>query len=362
MNNKVIGWVIVVVVVAGGIWYWQTKKEDNISNNQTPIKIGVVLSLSGYGAEDGEAIKRGLDLAQEKLKEKGVDVELLYQDDATDAKQTVSATRQLITSGVDALIGWQWSYLMQPSLPIINESKIVAFAPSLSYGLVAMPSEYVFYGYISTDKKTVPLTEWFKEQKIKKPAFIVNGNFPWSESHLAVFQKAILGAGGKEVLAEKVSFGSESSDISIIMIKAKNLGADAILWSGSYDGEIIIAKRLGELNWNIPFLSDENITVAIGKKQIPENNMKIFTFSKENVLAEEFKTIFKNRYNSEPLHYSDSAYDSLMILVNAIKNHGDTPLNDYIRQNTDYNGYNTKYQFNKDGDILGGAWKVIRAR
>ena len=60
-----------------------------------------------------------------------------------------------------------------------------------------------------------------------------------------------------------------------------------------------------------------------------------------------------------PGNYAASAYDGVMILVDAIKNKSENEsIADYLRTKTDYEGYQTEYSFDENGDIKGGEWIV----
>ncbi len=76
------------------------------------IRIGAVLGLTGDAAQDGLSIKRGIELAKADLAKEGIVVEIEYQDDKTDPKQTVSALQYLLsTNRPQAIIGPTWSFL-----------------------------------------------------------------------------------------------------------------------------------------------------------------------------------------------------------------------------------------------------------
>src|SRR3989344_6019821 len=73
--------------------------------NASDVKIGAVLSLTGFGSSDSENIKRGMELAKEDLAKKGVIVNIDYQDDKTDPKETVTSVRFLASKNPDAIVG-----------------------------------------------------------------------------------------------------------------------------------------------------------------------------------------------------------------------------------------------------------------
>ena len=76
------------------------------------IRMGAVLSLTGQGATDAEEMRRGIELARTDLAKRGIAVDVVYEDDATDPKRTVAAFEKLArVDQVDFVVGPTWSFL-----------------------------------------------------------------------------------------------------------------------------------------------------------------------------------------------------------------------------------------------------------
>lgn len=86
--------------------------------------------------------------------------------------------------------------------------------------------------------------------------------------------------------------------------------------------------------------------------------MPIFTWKKD--MSIEFVSKYKAVYGSEPNHYSDAAYDMLMIAAKVVNKNGTTNNIKENMQALKYKGYTGLYQFDENGDRLGGSWEVIK--
>ena len=76
-------------------------------------------------------------------------------------------------------------------------------------------------------------------------------------------------------------------------------------------------------------------------------------------INDEFTKKFVAKYNENPGSYADRAYDGLMLLAEAMgKKKPDQTLENYLRNETLYNGYGTTYKFDEKGDIVGGEWII----
>ena len=95
------------------------------------IKLGVIQSLTGIAQEDGTNILKALELAVDEINAKGdTQIKLLVEDDATNAKSTVSAYQKLKSQRVDAIFGPSWVHTVRSITPLVGKDKIVAFNSS----------------------------------------------------------------------------------------------------------------------------------------------------------------------------------------------------------------------------------------
>lgn len=109
-----------------------------------PLKIGVILSLTGQGSYWSNAAKEGVTLAAEEMeKEEGVKVQLIFEDSATSTSQGVKAFQKLASvDKVDAIVGDVWGYLTQPLIPLAEQMKVLTVSPGVSGG----PCREYFWG------------------------------------------------------------------------------------------------------------------------------------------------------------------------------------------------------------------------
>ncbi len=350
---------LVVVVVVVALILVASNKSKPAATGES-IKIGAALSLSGIAAQDGESIKKGLELAKSDLEKKGVNVEIAYQDDKTEPKDTISAINVLASSGVEAIIGPTWSYLGDAGVPVADRLKVVAVMPANTSEYVTAKSPYAFFTAVKVEKIVPELTKWLKDNNKKNIAIVRNTGGAWYEVVDKAVTEAVANSGGKIVFNEKIVFGSEAEVLPTVVAKLKNVDVDLLFAEIDDDkGVLIMLKKIQEQKNMVDIMS---VTTSIGRV-LNENNANIKFDNKFYVVApkasDEFHEKFRAAYNTTPTAYADSAYDSLMLLVDAIQKRGDMPLADYLREKTNYNGLTGRYNFDENGDIEGGSW-VIR--
>jgi len=102
------------------------------SGERTPIKIGVLMELTGPGSDYGT---RGKDMAEMALEEYGRKIgdrpiEVVYADTATTPATAVTKVRQLIRrEKVDVIFGPVFSDAQDAIAPYLGQEKILAMAP-----------------------------------------------------------------------------------------------------------------------------------------------------------------------------------------------------------------------------------------
>lgn len=99
-----------------------------------PVKLGVMLPMSGIGAEAGAAWLSGIKAAQLMWNESGGllgrQIELVVRDDKFTAAGAVSAARELAGEGVNLIVGCAQSPMALAVVPILPELKSVVVAPA----------------------------------------------------------------------------------------------------------------------------------------------------------------------------------------------------------------------------------------
>ncbi len=104
-----------------------------IHAQSTPLRVGLILPMSGIGAEAGAAWHAGVRVAVEQWNAAGGllgrPIELVVRDDKFTSAGAVAAARELAGSGVNLLIGGSQSPMALATAPILPELKAMMVAP-----------------------------------------------------------------------------------------------------------------------------------------------------------------------------------------------------------------------------------------
>src|SRR5256886_9602465 len=115
----------------------------------TPVKIGQIVSITGEGAEAGQYMRWGAELAVEQANRaggiKGRPVQLVLEDDKTTNPGAVAALQRLLEDKeIEGVPGPIRSTQIQALLPTVNEAGLPVMIGGSNYGLTHSGSRWGF--------------------------------------------------------------------------------------------------------------------------------------------------------------------------------------------------------------------------
>lgn len=299
-----------------------------------PYRIGAVLSMTGTYAGLGEPEKNTLELEVARINAdggvNGHPIEIVYEDDATDADTAVAATSRLIDKeGVLAIIGATGTGGTMAMRGEINRAGIPQISPAGGTVITGDFDPLVFQTPWS-NSLVVPFTlDYIADQGITKVGVIADSGGFGGDG--AAVLEASLAAAGLEAVATE-SFNAGDTDMSAQLTKIQGAGAEAVvMWTAGKEASII-ATNMKDLGMEIPLYGShgnarvefidgagaaaEGFRFAAGKILIPE------TYGDSNEayqVAVDFIDRYSAEYGKAPDTFAGHAYDALYIAVNAMR-------------------------------------------
>ncbi|NLI13978.1 MAG: ABC transporter substrate-binding protein, partial [Peptococcaceae bacterium] len=134
------------------------------------IKIGVVATLSGGGADYGVSIKQGLETAQDKINAaggiNGRKISLIIEDSHGDKDEAIKAVQKLINEDrVLAIIGPTNSGEMFAAGPVADKAGVVIMGTSNTAKGIGEIGPYVFRNSLPEDS-VIPVTVRKAKEKL----------------------------------------------------------------------------------------------------------------------------------------------------------------------------------------------------
>jgi branched-chain amino acid transport system substrate-binding protein len=228
------------------------------------IKIGIVNSYSGFLAQAGDEMQKGIDLyvkTHEKDLPPGVKVELIKRDDAAAPDVGRRVAQELITRDqVQLLAGVVGSPIAAAIAPLTAEAKVPLVDTNAAGAAIPRISPYFVRFSFTLWQEAYPLGQWAAKQGWKTAFTAVSDFIPGHDAEDA-FTKGWKDA-GLQVLGS-VRFPTTNPDFAPFVQRIKDAKPDvAFIWppAGEQAGAILKAVRdLGVRQAGINVISTQDL-------------------------------------------------------------------------------------------------------
>lgn len=308
----------------------------------SPIKIGIVVALSGYYTALGIPIRDGAVAAAALLNDaggiNGRKVELVILDDGTDETKGVLAAKKLINDDkVLAAHGPTGTGLSMAAIPVYQEGETPHIAISAADTIVDPVKKWTFK-FVPGETKLVPeQLAYMKSKGVNKLALLTPATAIGKESLLRILPAAP--KAGFELVAQE-SYGADDKDFAAQLTKIKASGAQGVIIYDSGIASALIARQMKTMGMSMPrtgpygVLGPANIQAAgdafdgltlpapkvYVAEQLPDSDPQ-----KKVVL--QYKEAFKKATGKEADPLGMHGWDAVMVVAEAIKRTNANPDN-----------------------------------
>lgn len=319
------------------------------------IPVGEYASLTGIEAAFGNSSHNGTVLAVEDVNAKGgvlgKKLKLYYEDNQSKSGESATIAKRLISADkIVALLGEVASTRSLEAAPICQENKVPMISPSSTNPKVTQAGDYIFRVCFTDDFQGKLIANFaLKSLKAKKIAMLNDVALAYSVGLGNYFRDAYTAGGGTVVVEKNYSHGDKDFKAQLTAIKSAN--PDAIFVPGYYTEAGLISQQARQLGITVPIFGGDGWEapelIQLGG-QAMEGNFFSTHYSSESTApaVQQFVKEYKARFHGDtPDAMAALGYDSVMVLVDAIKRAGTTDepkLRDAIAATKDFEGVTGK--------------------
>lgn len=254
-GTRIIGLLIVMIMLislvagCGG---------DSKTDKSKEIKIGTILPLSGSAAPLGKIGQQARDMAIEEINAaggiksmSGAQIKMVYADSKGDPAVGVSEAERLITMEQVALLtGCYQSGVAMPSTEVAERYKVPYFVDVPSEDKITERGfKYVFRLAEKTSWRNRDQTKFITEMSKTygtpvKTVGLIYENTAWGQGAVAAWEKYLPEAGLQIVMKEP--YPTNSSDLTPVVLKAKQLNPDIIMMVSYVSDAALLTKTFAE--------------------------------------------------------------------------------------------------------------------
>lgn len=292
---------------------------------QTPVKIGMVTTLSGPGGYLGEDVRDGFQLAidAEGGKLGGVPVAVTVEDDALKPGQGKQiAERYIKNENMKIVTGIIFSNVAGAVVPDVVDAGAFYFSPNSGLSNLAGKDCHKNYFVVSwqNDNLHESVGEVANNLKFKK-VFIVAANYQAGRDAVAGFKRFYKGAVAGEIYPrlDQTDFAAE-----IAQIRAAEPDAVYKFLPGGLGIAFIKQYDQAGLKAKVPLVvsaagADARMLAALGDAGVGIYSSSFWNDDFPNPESKKFVEAFKKKYNRVPTTYAAQGYDTALSIATGLK-------------------------------------------
>jgi branched-chain amino acid transport system substrate-binding protein len=339
---------------------------------QNTIKIGSSLGLTGYGSLTDGHWRDGLVVAIEEINKQGgvlgKKLELITEDNKSTPQQAVVVYRKMMTE--DKVVAFNSGCISAGNFAaasFVSKAKLPMFLCSI---LPRQPDEIKWaFQFLPPPKYEVDTRYQYLKDKteIRKVGILADPS-PYSMLMRSLAEKGAAEFGIQVVASE--SYQQDDADMSVQIGRINAAGAGALIMLGQGNAVVTVANNIRTLGLNkmlmLGSINELDILLATGKVlgdqymvpapliQIASDDISVLTDPKARAAAEPFVKAMKDKYGRTDNAQASRAWDSMMMMVAAMKKANTTEgeaVRDAFEKLGPYVGAGASYDFTTERHI-----------
>ncbi|MEV0616535.1 ABC transporter substrate-binding protein [Nonomuraea sp. NPDC050404] len=293
-----------------------------------PVKIGLLVPLSGVYAPLGEDMSNGftLYLDQHGGKLGGRTAEVVRADEGEGPQTGVPAAQKLVTQDqATAVVGVVNSATALGLRDFFHESRKPLLVANAGADDItgARKSEYVWRTSFANGKVSAALGPAVAKE-VKGGVYLIAADYAAGREMVAGFRRTFEAAGGK-VAGEKYTPFGKTQDFQPFLSAIRGSGAEAVysFYAGAEAVSFVKQYQQFGLAGGTPlygtgFLTEGGVLDAQGEAAVGVKTSLHYSTELDNPRNKEFVAAYRKAYDEAPTVYAVQAYDSASVLDKAL--------------------------------------------
>jgi len=298
---------------------------------QQPMKIGLILPMTGGQASTGKQIDAAVRLYMQQHGDivAGRKIEVILKDDGTVPDNTKRLAQELIVNDhVDVIAGFGITPSALAAAPLATEAKVTEIVMAAGTSIITERSPYIARTSFTLAQSSVIIADWAAKNGIKKVATLVSDYAPGADAQNS-FKERFTAAGGQVV--EEIKVPLASPDFSPALQRAVDATSDAIFVfvpAGQGGG---FAKQYAERGLDKAGIkligpgdvTDDDLLNNMGDAVIGAVTAHLYSAAHPSAANKDFVAAYKKLMNGQrPGFMAVGGYDGIHLVYEALKKTG----------------------------------------
>ncbi|MDQ3396318.1 MAG: ABC transporter substrate-binding protein [Deinococcota bacterium] len=297
------------------------------------VQVGVINSLSGNFATFGERYRVGMEVAIEEINSNnginGEPLELIIQDDRSEAQSALAAAESLVNQGVPLIIGSYASSITGPLAQLLTRQQVPLIVLGSADNSITRPgSPWVFRAKHNSSIVATTYFDYFDylretgDTELQSIAMLY-GNAAWPTS-LAEVGEQIAQERGYTIVGEQ-SYDQGVTDFRPILNRFRSAQPDILFIVSYAEDGVAIARQMREVGLDADVIAiDTSAALPSFIEQVgdlAEYVATVVSWSQDVQYpgAQDLYQRLYDRRGSEPSFYEAEGYLAVMVAADALR-------------------------------------------
>lgn len=340
------------------------------SSGDGPVKVAVSFPMTGDNAEYGKSFLTAIEIKVDEWNKNGGvlgrEIKIESYDDKNVGEEAASIAQRIVSDpAIVGVIGHFSSGVSMVAAPTYQENKLIEISNTASHPDYSSIGNYIFRNNTVISSEIDVLEDIIENDLKLTKVGVIAIQTDWGATAGGIAEKMIDANPNLELVArEDVLEGSD--DYSLAIAKLKEAGTEVVITVGMYPLIAPVAKQYKVVDPEIKILGLSNAyaqqLIELGGEDVEGVMFPVsFYADADNEETKKFVTAYTEKFGSEPSALAAQAYDSVGILLEAVKQNGSTDkesLRDTLNGLT-YPGITGETKFDEIGDATKSYTKLV---
>jgi branched-chain amino acid transport system substrate-binding protein len=298
---------------------------------QEPVKIGLILPMTGGQASTGKQIDAAVRLYMQQHGDTvtGRKIEVILKDDGTVPDNTKRLAQELIVNDkVSFIAGFGITPSALAAAPLATEAKVPEIVMAAGTSIITERSPYIARTSFTLAQSSVIIADWAAKNGIKKVVTLVSDYAPGADAQNS-FKERFTATGGQVIEELKVPLASP--DFSPVLQRATDAKPDALFVFVPAGQGGTFAKQYAERGLDKAGIkligpgdvTDDDLLNNMGDAVVGAVTAHHYSAAHPSAMNKDFVAAYKKLMNGQrPGFMAVSGYDGIHLIYEALKKTG----------------------------------------
>ena len=304
-------------------------KSSNAQPDKSPLKVGVILPLSGPLGKFGQEMLNGAKLAVAGLKssipEVAGRIKLIERDDGSDPEKIEAIIKSMVIARqADIYFGSLTSSATLNLIKAMRDARKPLVIAASTHDSLTNIGPFVFRSSFSDSFQGTLLANFARRNLKKKSAAIIyDSTSDYMREIAASFKKTFSEQGG--TIVADLAYEPKTGDFDTMLTKAKSAKPQILVAPGFYRDAAKIIEIAYRKGLRVPVLGTDgwqkDAFFSLAPKQATPGHYIVTHFSAKDPSPEvqKFVGLYRQQFRGEPGQLAAMGYDAVMLIADAFK-------------------------------------------